>query len=276
MSWVKLDDGAAEHPKLLCAGAPAAWLWICCLSYCNRQKRRDGVVPRAKIALLYPGLGLKQAKRLVEVGLLHEHPDGYLIHGYHEYQPSESLSDTRSMAGKQGGIKSGEARRSKREAIASENREAKNEAPARPGPAREEIPLPPSDLKPPDPFRDSLTGRRTQDDPGVVAVFEAWKLAHGFTGAKLRQPADYRADILLETLKTHDVPTCLRVLEASKTDAMVTGKADEQGQEHRSIEYLFKPATFDRLLRAAEQAQSKKPKSASDVAREARRAVVDS
>ena len=44
-----------------------------------------------------------------------------MIHDYHHYQPSRSLSDTRSMAGKQGGIKSGEARRSKREAIALSN-----------------------------------------------------------------------------------------------------------------------------------------------------------
>lgn len=134
LSWVKIDDGAYEHTKLLDAGVKAAWLWLCCLSYCNRQKRRDGLVPKSKIELLYPGVGLKEAKRLVEVGLLEELKTAFSVHDYHEYQPSESLSDARSMAGKQGGIKSGEARRSKREASASGNGEAPNEAPARPDP----------------------------------------------------------------------------------------------------------------------------------------------
>lgn len=135
MTWVKIDDTAFEHPKQLQVGAKAAWLWICCLSYCNRQKRHDGVIPKAKIALLYPGVGLKEARALVAAGLLHEAEQAFVVHGYHEYQPSADLSDKRSMAGKQGGIKSGEARRSKREAIASGSTQAANEPPARPGPA---------------------------------------------------------------------------------------------------------------------------------------------
>lgn len=146
MSWVKIDDSACEHPKLLEAGAKAAWLWLCCLSYCNRQKRKDGVIPKAKIGLLYPGLGLKEARLLVSAGLLHETERGFSAHGYHEYQPSAEVSAVRSVAGKQGGIKSGEARRSKREAIASEQAEAGNEPPARPGPTRPDptTPKPPS------------------------------------------------------------------------------------------------------------------------------------
>jgi len=147
MSWVKIDDSACEHPKLLEAGAKAAWLWLCCLSYCNRQKRRDGLIPKTKIGLLYPGLGLKEARQLVAAGLLHESDDAFSAHGYHEYQPSAEVSAARSIAGKQGGIKSGEARRSKREAIASEELEPKNEAPARPDPGPAQPPqTPPVDV----------------------------------------------------------------------------------------------------------------------------------
>jgi len=134
MSWVRIDDAAPEHPKLLAAGAAAVCFWLCCLAYCNRQQRRDGFIPETKVKLLYPGLGKKQALRLVEVGLLEERPDGYAIHDYHDYQPSESLSDARSMAGKQGGIKSGEARRSKKEASASKQTDEANEAPSLPVP----------------------------------------------------------------------------------------------------------------------------------------------
>lgn len=139
---------------------------------------------------------------------------------------------------------------------------------------QEKNPPPPSESRqrPPDPFGDSMHGRRAQDDPGVIAVFEAWKLAHEFQNAKFRQPADYRADILLEAIKTHGVEACLRVLEASKTDAKVLGKSDERGEEHRSIEYLFKPATFDRLLRAADKQRAEKPLSAAEATRQARMA----
>lgn len=135
---------------------------------------------------------------------------------------------------------------------------------------RREDPPPPVRPKPADPFMATLTGRRTQDDPGVIAVFEAWKLAHGSVNSKFRQPADSRADVLFEAVTTHGVEDCLRVLEASKTDAMVTGKADERGQSHTSVEYIFKPTTFDRLLREADKHQASKPLGAAEVMRRAR------
>ena len=127
----------------------------------------------------------------------------------------------------------------------------------------------------PDPFLASMSGRRTQDDPDVIRVFEAWKLAHGFAGAKFREPADYRADTIREAIQTNGVEACLLVLEASRTDPMVTGVVDDKGQEHRTIGYLFKPDTFDRLLRAGQRARAGKPLSAVEVARRARDAVPD-
>ncbi len=141
-----------------------------------------------------------------------------------------------------------------------------------------DLPPPPEEPARPlprDPFGDSLRGKRTQDDPDVLRLFEAWKVAHGFSGAKFRQPADARADILHEALATHGMAPCLAVLEASKTDGMVTGKTDEHGEEHRSVEYLFKPATFDRLLRAAEQRKRKRNPTGFDPVAAARDAEPD-
>lgn len=115
MSWVKIDDGAPEHPKLLSVGAAAAWLWVCGLAYCNRQKRRDGFIPFAKVKLLYPGLGTKHAETLVRAGLWELTSMGFNVHDYHEYQPdadaAEELRSARSAAGRLGGQRSGEARR---------------------------------------------------------------------------------------------------------------------------------------------------------------------
>jgi hypothetical protein len=168
MTWVRVDDSAFEHPKLLQVGARAAWLWLCCLSYANRQKRHDGLIPKAKIGALYPGLGPREARDLVRANLLREEENNYRIHDYHEYQPSSELSSKRSAAGKQGGTKSGEARRSKTEAngeatreantqaTAEANHEAKNEAPI---PARSR-PDPRSESKAPSSIRSDRSDAR--------------------------------------------------------------------------------------------------------------------
>ena len=126
-----------------------------------------------------------------------------------------------------------------------------------------------------DRMAESLTGRRTQDDPDVLSLFDAWRLAHGATNSKFRNPADVRADVLHEAVTSHGMAACLAVLEASKSDGMVTGQADDKGLEHRSVEYIFQPKTFDRLLRAAEQARAARPPSALEAVRRAREAEVE-
>ncbi len=123
MSWVKIDDGAPEHRKQIEAGALACWLWMCGLAYCNRQKIRDGFIPAGKVAALYPMPNpMRWAARLVAVGLWDEVVGGFVIHDYHEYQPSAEKQNEntakRSEAGRVGGQRSGAARRSKAEAKA--------------------------------------------------------------------------------------------------------------------------------------------------------------
>lgn len=88
MSWVRLDDGFPEHPKVEKAGFKAAWLYVCGLAYSSRQLT-DGIVPRERIGKLagLPGeRGL--AEKLVEVGLWRPHDDGYEIHDYQKHQRS--------------------------------------------------------------------------------------------------------------------------------------------------------------------------------------------
>lgn len=126
-----------------------------------------------------------------------------------------------------------------------------------------------------DPFMESMTGRRAQDNSEVKSLFEAWKDAHAARGSTFRNPVDVRADILFESIKSHGLQACLDVLEASKTDGMVTGKTDERGAEHRSVEYIFKPTTFDRLLRAAEKMRAERPLSASETVRRGKQVEPD-
>jgi len=145
MSWVKLDDHANEHEKQVDAGPEACWLWACGLMYCNRQKKRTGFIPETQLPGLYvrftPKKAKDLAKELVRVRLWEKVDGGYLVHDYDQYQPSSGgggggsdLSSKRAEAGRAGGLRSGESRRSKPEANAKQLLEAIDEAtPSRAG-----------------------------------------------------------------------------------------------------------------------------------------------
>jgi hypothetical protein len=126
MAWVKLDDQARHHRKLLSIGPTAAWLWVCGLMYCNSQKARDGLIPHEAVAVLYPiSTWRKEVRRLLDAGLWEEVSAGYVVHDYHDYQPTAEkaleTSETKAAAGRLGGVRSGQARRSKNEAADEAN-----------------------------------------------------------------------------------------------------------------------------------------------------------
>lgn len=91
MTWVRIDDAAPQHPKLLRAGPESAWLWVAGLAYANRVTS-DGLVPIDVLPALYPSgdwsrRGLARlAEKLVSVGLWVREGEAYRIHGYAEYQ----------------------------------------------------------------------------------------------------------------------------------------------------------------------------------------------
>lgn len=213
MAWVKLDDQARHHRKLLAAGPIGAWLWTCGLMYCNSQKAKDGFIPEAAVPVLYPIPGWRrEAIRLVSVGLWERVEGGYKIHDYHEYQPStdaETLGKKRAEAGRVGGQRSGEARRLKpfaSEATKQLASEATNPVPSRPDPVpeRSEIPLPPVGgreviVEPEKPARvvDVGTAR-------AQAACETFVLAladRGWTRGEVREPWERRA--LCDAINAH-------------------------------------------------------------------------
>lgn len=99
MTWVKLDDGFAEHPKVERVGPAAAWLHVAALCYSARNLT-DGAIPEAKASRLTTLTGpAKLVRSLVDEQLWHEPghdcprckacPHGhYLIHDYLSYNPS--------------------------------------------------------------------------------------------------------------------------------------------------------------------------------------------
>lgn len=88
MSWVRLDDQFADHPKVTTAGPLAGWLYVCGLLYAARYLT-DGFIPTAHVARLAALPRPRQlAERLVQVGLWERAEGGYRIHDYAEYQPT--------------------------------------------------------------------------------------------------------------------------------------------------------------------------------------------
>jgi hypothetical protein len=87
MGWVRIDDNAPHHRKMLKAGPAACWLWVCGLAYCQRQSS-DGVIPFEAVAMLGVGNWKKCAAFLVDAGLWHKEAEGYRVHDYLQWNAS--------------------------------------------------------------------------------------------------------------------------------------------------------------------------------------------
>jgi len=86
--WVRTDDKAPHHPKLIRAGAEAAWFWHSGLCYSNAHQL-DGRIDKDVLTALYTPLAAKVGKlaaKLVKVGLWHDRGDHYEIHDYKDHQ----------------------------------------------------------------------------------------------------------------------------------------------------------------------------------------------
>lgn len=89
MTWVKVDDSFADHPKVMALGRDriiGVGLWASAACYCARHLT-DGFVPSAAAA----GFGHPKVwDRLVAVGLIDAVAGGYQLHDWLEYNPPRS------------------------------------------------------------------------------------------------------------------------------------------------------------------------------------------
>lgn len=101
MTWVKLDDGFADHPKIEAVGPAAAWLHVAALCYCAKHLT-DGCIPKSKaLRLADIRQPAAQIARLIDVGLWHDKGDHYAIHDYLEYQPTRASVEADRAAARQ-------------------------------------------------------------------------------------------------------------------------------------------------------------------------------
>lgn len=101
MTWVKLDDGFPNSPKVDRLSDKAKLLYVAGLCYCGRNLT-DGVLTTGKavkIVLAEVGAKPRHVTELHEAGLWDRMVDGWLVHDYLDYNPSrEKVLEERRKA----------------------------------------------------------------------------------------------------------------------------------------------------------------------------------
>lgn len=180
--WFKVDDRLYDHPKVHRLGRgklAALGLWTLCGAWACAYET-DGFVPRAVVKQLAGDY--RTAARLVSCGLWaeaeREGDRGYAFVDWEQWQPSRAamtnLRRSRAEAGRLGGIKSGESRRSKAEANASEDGSSKsNPVPSRPDRIATDVAI-----RGPRERGTTTTGTRIPEQFDVTPEMVAWAHEH--------------------------------------------------------------------------------------------------
>jgi hypothetical protein len=178
MTWGKVDDNLAFHPKVMVAGNEAMGLWVRSLSYCCQQLT-DGFVSDA-IVLALGGAGV--ADVLVSAGLWHEVEGGFQFNDWSHYQPSgrdererrTRISALRSEAGKKG-MESRWDNKPNNKLITNGQQKAYQNDNPEPEPEPEEKTIPANDVR--DDVKslcDSLVAGMTANGVRKPSVTDAW------------------------------------------------------------------------------------------------------
>lgn len=170
MTWVKIDEDFASHPKLMEAGPLGMAMQVAGLCYANRHKT-DGHLAAAAVGtfLSFEGIGMRMwtsdmglgggedaewslvVEDLIDAGVWHKAghdcPDcpqprwTFYIHHYLHYQPSkaeiEAERQKKVEAGKAGGRASAQARASARGGASAQ---AQGQAESKPDPVSDPVP----------------------------------------------------------------------------------------------------------------------------------------
>ena len=191
MSWFRLDDKFHSNQKVIAARNAAVGLYVRCGTW-SADQGTEGRIP-SHVALMF---GTKaEIARVSAAGLWQPTDYGYLIRDYLEYNLSNDevgeRREKRAEAGRAGGIKSGESRRSKREASASDSGK-QIEANTNPDPTR-------PDQTPLVPVVDELDDSTCDVLRGAAVMYAEWKFASNPSACK-GLPSKYKAGIVANVL----------------------------------------------------------------------------
>lgn len=85
MAWFRIDDGFADHPKVIRAGNAAVGLWVRCGAYSSRYLTEGHVAP--ELVNTYAG-NRREVDRLIDTRLWIPNGDGFVIPDFLEFNPS--------------------------------------------------------------------------------------------------------------------------------------------------------------------------------------------
>lgn len=97
MSWVRLDDAAMDHPKILQLTDSQFRLWVKGLCYCQKHFT-DGFIPSLALTIARGRSG--DTTRLCDVRLWEVVDGGYLVHDYLDWNDSREATNGRKRRAK--------------------------------------------------------------------------------------------------------------------------------------------------------------------------------
>lgn len=98
LAWVRLDTAMPRNQKILTLAAMkdghrAAFVWLCGLAYAGEQGT-DGFIPAPALPMLHGKS--TDAQKLLEVGLWHAAPGGWIVNDWNEYQQTNAETAERT------------------------------------------------------------------------------------------------------------------------------------------------------------------------------------
>lgn len=90
MTWVKLDDGFPENPKVATLSPAAIGLHVCALCYCNRNLTDGEIRKGIEKRLTSTSSTSRLVNQLVGAGLWLDEGESWRIHDYLDFQPSKA------------------------------------------------------------------------------------------------------------------------------------------------------------------------------------------
>lgn len=101
--WMKVDDGIADHPKIITVGPLGLALQMRAICYANKN-HTDGFIPNALVARLTCDLGVDNwPKQMVEARLWEPCAGGYQLHDFLHWNMSKSAYNLMVTALSNGG-----------------------------------------------------------------------------------------------------------------------------------------------------------------------------
>jgi len=272
MSWLKIDDGFEDHPKVEPLSDAAHRLWSRAACWCKKptNAHTNGFVPRAmlrtiaknsapqkKLEKLAQELVDAKAGGMFEVGLWEPEEGGWRFHDWAEYQPGSGETGepsggmSRSEAARVAGLRSAEVRRAKHGTAQPRSNDVPSNVPERPpndsGTFERTSPTTFDDVRPND-VRRTASERPEPPDPDPRSRSQISKedgrKSEDLTGFPREEPAD-------TYVRTPDVPSewdgsgreqsCpLDLLDRARRLGVVAQLADKLKQPEAVIEDAFR------------------------------------